>query len=321
MTFKVYGVTGSMDTIHYARIMQDLGDARAGMAVMEGFAVTLAGLTPTVAPGRSLQAGTDLFSDAAFTTPALGARGVGPRIDRVVAQVDFNGNIDTAGSIIVVPGRAAAAGGTAVAPQLLQDPIGLRKWQTPLWRFLVPPSGAVTITDERPKPGGGGTRYAVRASRALTRQLIPASTWTTILFDRIDHEVNDFGGTSVNITGANQGLFVGPVPGSYQVSSQAHFVNQVGAANTRRQMRMVNRNTAGAIRWIKYGTMRSAGDNFDHVQFDGTVDVQAGQTVELQVYHDENHSVYLSDNATTPGTGSMATGDQSYASMTLLTAD
>lgn len=164
-------------------------------------------------------------------------------------------------------------------------------------------------------------RYAARAARALTRQLIPTATFTTVLFDRLDHEANDYGGTSVNLSGANQGLFVAPVAGTYQVSGEAHFVNQVGASNTRRQMRIVGRTSAGVARWIKYGSMRPAGDNWDHVWADGTLDMLAGQTVEFQVYHDEDHSVYLSDNAATPTPGSMGGGDLSYGMMTLLATD
>jgi hypothetical protein len=320
MALKAYGVVGSMDTLHFNQIMEDVGDANAAMAVMQGLAVTaVSGLIVSVSPGRSLQCGTNVFNDAAQQV-TLPARSTGNRIDRLVLQVDLTKGLDTAATLIVVSGRAVSTG-TPVAPQLIQDVLTQHKWQTPLAQILVPPTGAIKITDDRSGPAGSPTRYAVRAARALARQLIPASTWTPIQFDRIDHEVNDFGGTSVDISGANQGLFTAPIAGTYQVSAQAHFVNQAGAANTRREMRMVNRDGTGAVRWVKYGTTRSAGDNFDHVQFDGTVDMRAGQTVELQVYQDENHSVYLSDNATTPSTGSMATGDMTYGSMTLLVAD
>lgn len=325
MAVTVVGVTGSIDAAEWPALARRMS-AASGDELVTGMSVTPGtGRAVNVgAAGDCYQVGTLLRNSATLSVPIAAPPTGNPRIDTIVGQVDW---FDAAG----VPTTEATAGSIiAVAgqPNVTPVPFGLTKTAADLWRTAIayvrvaPGATSFTANDiTLASRGSQDARFAVRAGRAKTRQLIPASTWTTIQFDAVHHETNDFGGLSVNVGTTDQGLFVAPVAGTYQVSGRAHFVNQVGTANTRRQMRAINRTAGGTTRWVAYDSMRSAGDNWDHVKFDGTFDMLAGQTVELQVWHDETHSVYLSDNATTPTVGSMAGGDMSYGMMTLLAKD
>jgi hypothetical protein len=169
LAIQVYGVTGSMDTLHFNQIALDIGDADKGMSVMEGLDVALTtNLGFTVAPGRSLQAGTDAFNLTTFTG-AVGTRSATTRIDRVVMQVTLAGSRDTAGSIVVVPGRAASGTSAPVAPGLIQDVLGRGIWQTPLAQITVPPTGSLTVTDDRP---------GLSTDLPFVQMIVTGATWS-----------------------------------------------------------------------------------------------------------------------------------------------
>lgn len=170
------------------------------------------------------------------------------------------------------------------------------------------------------KPTNPTARASVRGA-LTTRQLVAASTWTKIQFDSIAHAASDYALSPLMdvSTTTTQGRFLIPVDGDYHFSGSAHFVNQVGAGNTRRLSRIMCYDAAGTVRWWRWCTQRAAGGNEDSVTFDAMMDCQVGQWVEFHVYHDENHSVYLSAND--GSTGSLAGGDRTHGAMRLIQAD
>lgn len=160
MAITVYGVPTSIDALHWAMLMQDLGDSVGGMGVPSGLLGTEASGTRVVAihSGRSLQAGTLAVSDAATNVTLAANTATTSRIDLVCMQVDWSGTTTTAGSLVVVSGTAAS---NPVAPTLTQS-AGV-KWQTPLLQVLVRAGvGQILgsdVTDVR--PGAALTSAAV----------------------------------------------------------------------------------------------------------------------------------------------------------------
>ncbi len=171
MAINVFGVVGTIDDGHWAKLLQDLGDGGAGMTVPAGLEVSAATGTRlvSVTAGRSVQAGTWAQLDAPATV-ALAANASGnPRIDVVCLQVDWaaataaynatGGDLSAkaaaaraaAGSLIAVQG---AAGTNPVIPVLTQN-AGVR-WQTPLAMVRVPGGAgqlaAAAVSRSRPLP-------------------------------------------------------------------------------------------------------------------------------------------------------------------------
>lgn len=174
MGIKVYGVDGSIYSLEWAKLLQDLGDGGSGMSVPAGLEVSAATGTRlvSVSAGRAVQGGTLAILDAAATVTIAAGTAAGSntsRLDVVCLQVDwaaakaaYNANggepaeksaaaRDAAGSLVVVRG---AAGSSPLIPGLTQDP-GVR-WQTPLAlvrvTFNVGQLPASGVTRCRPLP-------------------------------------------------------------------------------------------------------------------------------------------------------------------------
>lgn len=168
MSISVVGVTGDVDYAEWSRLMQDIGNAGAGMVVPSGMGVSVSTSIRgwNIAAGRSLQAGTNLISDAPVTVACAANNSGVPRYDVVYGQVDFTKSETTAGSFGVMQGIANA---TPVLPTLTQTTGAL--WQTPLAFHLVNPGtgllSASSLVDGRPTPHGSAS-VVTDASGAFT---------------------------------------------------------------------------------------------------------------------------------------------------------
>lgn len=149
MTITVIGVAGSMDTTGFSQLMRRSDEANGrGAYVPTGLTVSAAAgtRTITVSAGESYQAGALLTSDATTTRTLIANTGTNPRIDVVVAEVDWvlsNGlpsNFSNAGDLKVIAGTPAAS---PSPPALTQAPGSL--WRTPL-AYVRVAAGATTIT-------------------------------------------------------------------------------------------------------------------------------------------------------------------------------
>jgi len=170
VSIAAYGVQGTVDDSHWAQMLLQLGDGRAGMSVRSGLVVSAATGTRllNVSPGQCLQAGVYVIAAAGstYTTTVAANTGTNSRYDLICMQVDWlaaeaaytaaggDASPDAAGaaaklagaSLVAVQGAAAAS---PVLPTLTQNAGTL--WQTPLARVLVRPgvtqiaSGDVTF--------------------------------------------------------------------------------------------------------------------------------------------------------------------------------
>lgn len=145
MAINVLGMPLSINAPQWARLFEASDLAGGTTAIPSGLTVTLGAGTRElrVAAGSSYQVGTLLTSDAVVSRTYGVAPATGARIDRVCAQVDWAGDVATAGSIVIVPGVAAA---TPQVPTVQQ--VAGTRWQTPLARVRVPATGTPTITPE-----------------------------------------------------------------------------------------------------------------------------------------------------------------------------
>lgn len=158
MSISAYGVQGTLDDSHWAMMLKQLGDARAGMSVKSGLVVSAATGTRllNVSPGHSLQAGVYVIaaSGSTYTVTVAANTATNSRYDLICMQVDWlaaeaaytaaggDANAVAAGaaskaagaSLVAVQGVAAAS---PSLPSLTQTEGTL--WQTPLGRVLVRP--------------------------------------------------------------------------------------------------------------------------------------------------------------------------------------
>lgn len=163
MTISVIGVAGSMDTTGFSQVMRRATTTGGRAAyVPTGLAVSTAAGTRTVSvsAGESFQAGT-LFTSSATETRTLTANtSTNPRIDVIVAEVDWvlsgglPSDFSNAGDLKVIAGTPAAS---PSPPALTQTPGSL--WRTPL-AYVRVAAGATTIsaaniTDVRPGANDG----------------------------------------------------------------------------------------------------------------------------------------------------------------------
>ena len=158
MSIAAYGVQGTVDDSHWAQMLLQLGDGRAGMSVRSGLVVSAATGTRllNVSPGQCLQAGVYVIAAAGstYTVTVTANTGTNSRYDLICMQVDWlaaeaaytaaggDASPDAAGaaaklagaSLVAVQGAAAAS---PALPTLTQNAGTL--WQTPLARVLVRP--------------------------------------------------------------------------------------------------------------------------------------------------------------------------------------
>lgn len=155
MAIRVYGIDPSVDEVQWAKIGYDAGRAGTYMGVGAGLtcAPSATAMTSLVAAGQSYQANTRAPSDAAVPVLHGGNAGANPRLDVICMRVDWGGLIDTAGTLVVVPGTPGA---TPQLPGLTQNPGVL--WYTPLYSVLIDAGKTTGViaagkyTDLRPKP-------------------------------------------------------------------------------------------------------------------------------------------------------------------------
>lgn len=245
MAIKVYGVPASIDAGHWAQLMQDLGDADAGMTVPSGLTATVSGSNLSVTAGRSLQAGTLAISDVVATVPVTANTKGNPRIDLLCMQVDWSGTTDTAGSFVVVQGAAAAS---PAVPAVIQTPGVL--WQTPLFQYTVAASASVasSLLDVRPRRDVGAYRAATIGGTWVNDGSQPLSvarrnhvTYLTGRF-RSNGTVVAVGG-SVNFAGVQM------VPTGYRPSHAQYIpcTTDLGTSNPRSALLVIDTDGSAVI--------------------------------------------------------------------------
>lgn len=191
MAINVYGVVGTIDDNHWAKLIQDLGNGGNGMSVPTGLEVAAEAGTRvvSVSAGRSVQAGTWAVVDDKPTLTLAANTTSSPRIDVVCLQVDWaaatsaynaaSGDVSAkalaaraaAGSLVVVQG---APGTNPVIPALTQNAGVL--WRTPLAMVRVTggvgtiPASAVTRCRPLPveKTCSGTSTLVTATNRTIT---------------------------------------------------------------------------------------------------------------------------------------------------------
>lgn len=293
------------------------------------------------------------YFDAAGTAAATVTSTVYVRINKTTAASDIVastslpssatyaffaiGSVTASGSTLVVDpppanrqatlrGAAGASGFLPVGGGTLTGPLSAPQVSVP-GGLLATSSGLQAPNGVRLGAAANYTqRLYARAARYTSRQSIPGSAWTVVLFNTLDRDINDYGAAGSQYDAAT-GRFYQPVGGVYHFSGSAHFTDLGGSVvNPRLLTRLMSYTSAGVVRMALNTTWREAGGQEDFVQWEGTLDCPAGGWVTFEIRVGGSTAMYLGGDDTTTGTyGTPADGSdpgqRTWGTQTLLMAE
>jgi hypothetical protein len=207
---------------------------------------------------------------------------------------------------VAVPPSMAAGG----PQQPLLNSGGTNSSTYQLGRVVIPgilSAGGVDTSVNAPagiRLGGAsplGRCYA-RIDMDVAGQNIANTTWTTVNLGAAVYNYSIYG-SAPYVDSSNK--FKCPVAGVYAASGNVGFDNPAGANVGYRRIGVVRRNAAGAIVWLRFNTIEATTVNT--VGVDAFIDCGAGDTLELQVYHNQGATLGINPGAYASGTKTFAT--------------